>query len=91
MDNKVLFTIYYIEVGSRVRISKLKTLFKKDYPPNKTSELFTVSEVFRTRPLTYKLKDDSGEEKEGSFYFYELQNVGEKSIFNFKISESTKT
>ena len=70
-----------IEVGSRVRISKVKTLFEKGYLPNWTSELFTVSEVIRTRPLTYKLKDDNGEEIEGSFYFYELQKVGEKKVY----------
>ena len=70
-----------IEVGSRVRISKVKTLFEKGYLPNWTSELFTVSEVFQTRPLTYKLKDDSGEQLQGSFYFKELQKVGEKKVY----------
>ena len=40
----------------------------KGYTPNWTEEVFTVSEVHYTDPITYKLKDLNGEEIKGSFY-----------------------
>ena len=68
--------------GDRVRISKVKKLFEKGYLPNWTIELFTISRVLhQTHPKTYILKDDNGEELSGSFYYPELQKVGDKEIY----------
>ena len=45
-----------------------KSIFDKGYTPRWTEEVFTVSEVHYTEPITYKLKDFNGEEIKGSFY-----------------------
>ena len=61
------------KVGDRVRISKYKrSVFDKGYTPNWTEEIFVVDTVVYTDPITYKLKDLSGEEILGSFYEQEL-------------------
>ena len=48
-------------------------IFDKGYTPYWTEEIFTVSEVRYTDPITYKLKDLNGEEIKGSFYEQELR------------------
>ena len=57
------------KVGDKVRISKYKRkVFDKGYTPNWTEEVFTVDKIQYTIPITYKLKDLSNEEIQGSFY-----------------------
>ena len=63
------------KVGDRVRIVKKKKAFEKGFTPNWTEELFTISEVKPTKPVTYKIKDTSGEEIQGTFYEPELQKT----------------
>ena len=58
--------------------------FKKGYTPSWTEELFTISRVKATTPVTYVLKDDSGEELKGSFYKEELQKVGAKQVYRIE-------
>ena len=41
-------------VGDKVRITKKKSIFDKGYTPRWTEEVFTVSEVHYTDPITYK-------------------------------------
>lgn len=65
-----------INVGDKVRISKVKHIFAKGYLPNWTEEIFTVESINRkTSPITYKLKDYLGEVIEGSFYRQEIEPV----------------
>ena len=59
-------------VGERVRISKFKNVFAKEYTPNWSKEIFVVSRVNNTVPWTYVLKDLNDEEIIGSFYDREL-------------------
>ena len=66
---------FKFQVGDRVRISKVKRIFKKSYLPNFTEELFTVHKRFPHQVPVYKLKDDAGEILEGTFYESELQKV----------------
>ena len=62
--------------GDRVRLSKTKRTFKKEYLPNWTEELFTVVvKCIETSPPVYLVKDDHGEILEGIFYAEELQKV----------------
>ena len=63
------------KVGDRVRIFKWKSLFEKGYKANWTNEIFVVSEVNKTVPVTYQLKDLEGEEIYGKFYENELQKT----------------
>ena len=71
-----------LPLGARVRLSKAKGIFEKGYLPNWTEELFTISQVlYRTTPITYKVKDDAGEVLRGTFYREELQIVAEKEVY----------
>ena len=60
------------KVGDRVRISKKRKDFVKGYLPNFTEEVFIVSKVLETDPVTYKIKDKNNEEIIGSFYEQEM-------------------
>ena len=64
-----------LSIDDNVRITKKKKNFDKGYTPRWTEEVFTVSEVRYTDPITYKLKDLKGEEIKGSFYEQELQKT----------------
>ena len=61
--------------GDRVRISKKKNTFEKGFSPNWTEELFTVSKVKDTKPVTYMIADTKGKEIQGTFYEPELQKT----------------
>ena len=60
------------KIGDRVRIYKYKKLFSKGYETNWTKEIFVISEIRKTSPITYKIKDLNGEDILGSFYKQEL-------------------
>ena len=84
-EDKVWHTLYgnnvqmrvpfKFQVGDRVRISKVKRIFKKSYLPNFTEELFTVYKRFPRQVPVYKLKDDAGEILDGTFYEPEQQKI----------------
>src|SRR6267154_2120281 len=61
-----------LKIGDRVRIYKYKTAFSKGYETNWTKEIFVISEIQNTSPITYKIKDLDGEDIVGSFYKQEL-------------------
>ena len=65
-------------VGDKVRISKKKKTFEKGYTTRWTEEIFTIVEVKRTQPPTYKIADLNGEEIKGSFYEPELQKTNQE-------------
>lgn len=62
-------------VGDRVRISRVKALFEKGYTPNWSVETFVITAVHRTIPVTYSIKDHTGEVLKGKFYEAELQKT----------------
>lgn len=63
-------------VGSKIRISKVKTAFEKGYLPNWTGEVFSVKKELGHPPKrVYKIEDMLGEEIAGSFYPEEIQRV----------------
>ena len=71
------------KVGDKVRISVKKSIFEKGYTPRWTEEIFTVSKVQLTDPLTYKITDLNGEEIRGTFYSNELQQA-KQEIFRIE-------
>ena len=80
--NKIKFNTYInsetlykpkFKVNDKVRISKYKHVFSKGYTPNWTTEIFTVSKVLQTNPVTYQLKDESGSIILGGFYEQEIK------------------
>ena len=62
----------------KVRISKKKNTFEKGYTTRWTEEIFTIVEVKRTQPPTYKITDLNGEEIKGTFYEPELQKTSQE-------------
>jgi Cdc6-like AAA superfamily ATPase len=77
-------------VGDKVRISKYKSVFEKGYLSNWTTELFTVSKVLKTNPVTYKINDFNDEEVTGIFYEQELVKF-EKQDQDFEVEKILKT
>lgn len=63
------------KIGDRVRITQHKAAFTNKFSNNWTREIFVVSNVKLTHPVTYKIKDSNGEEIIGSFYNEELQKT----------------
>ena len=66
-------------VGDKVRITKKKNIFEKGFTINWTDKIYTITQVLKTLPPTYKIKDDK-EEIEGTFYQQELQKTNENTF-----------
>lgn len=66
-DMRIRFSI-----GDRVRISRKKSTFEHKYTPNWTSEIFHITRIHNTSPVTYTIADTKGEEILGKFYDREL-------------------
>ena len=65
-------------IGDKVRISKKKKTFEKGYTTRWTEEIFTITKVKHTSPVTYKIADLNGEEIQGTFYEPELQKTSQQ-------------
>ena len=82
-ENKVWWTLYpefggktlapKLSTGEHVRITNKKKTFDKGYSQRWTEDVFTISKIQFTIPVTYKITDYNGEEIEGSFCEQELQ------------------
>ena len=70
-------------IGDHVRITKKKITFDKGYIKRWTEEVFTISKIQLTIPVTYKITDYNGEEIQGSFYEQELQKT-KQDIFSIE-------
>ena len=68
------------KVGDRVRISKYKNIFVKDYTPNWSEEVFVLKKVKNTVPWSYVINDLNGEEIMGTFYEKELQKTSQEEF-----------
>ena len=78
-------------VGDKVRISKKKKTFEKGYTTRWTEEIFTIVELKRTQPPTYKIADLNGEEIQGTFYEHELQKTSQELFRIEKVIKRGKT
>ena len=54
-------------IGDNFRITKKKKTFDKGYTQRWTEEVFVISKIQLTIPVTYKITDYNGEEIQGSF------------------------
>ena len=59
--------------GDNVRITKKKKIVDKGYTERWTEEVFNISKIQLTIPVTYKITDYNGEEIQGLCYEQELQ------------------
>ena len=62
-------------IGDHVRITKKNKIFDKGCTQRWTEEVFTISKIQSTIPVTYKITGYNGEEIQGSFYEQELQKM----------------
>jgi hypothetical protein len=67
-------------IGDKIRITVKKDVFHKGYLPRWTEELFTVSAIQYTDPITYKIKDLNVEEIKGMFYEQEMQKSTQETF-----------
>jgi len=79
-----------LTVGDHVRISKFRQKFDKGYIPRWTEEIFIVEKIVKRPFVVYILKDQMGEEIEGTFYEEELQKVLLQKDKAFKIESIIK-
>jgi len=79
------------KTDDKTRILKKKGLFEKGFTPNWTEEVFTVSKIQRTNPVTYKIIDYNDEEIQGTFYEQELQKTSQEVYRIEKIVKKGKT
>ena len=75
-------------VGDTVRITMKQSVFNKTYIPIWTEEIFKISAIQQTNPITYKIKDMNGEEIQGTFYEQELQKTHQDT---FRIEKVIRT
>lgn len=69
------------KTGDLVRVSKNKMVFEKGYTPNWSTELFKISSVFRSNPVTYGIKDLNNDPIMGRFYTEELQKARVQDVY----------
>ena len=73
--------ILNLKFGFTVRISEYKNIFAKGYVPKKWSEeVFIITKVKNTVPLTYIFSNLKGEEIVGKFYKKKLQKTNQKKF-----------
>ena len=65
-------------IGDRVRISIHKGLFTKEATASWSEEIFKITKVNLSDPVTYSLEDLSGEKIEGAFYTEQLQKTNQE-------------
>ncbi|GBM60754.1 Putative uncharacterized transposon-derived protein F54H12.3 [Araneus ventricosus] len=77
------------KIGDTVRISKYKETFTRGYDPTFSEEIFTISEILKTDPITYRIKDLNGKEIKETYYEYEMVKYNKKDEL-FKIEKIIK-
>ena len=70
-------------ISDNVRITKKKKSFDKGYTQRWTEEVFKMSKIQLTIPVTYKITDYDVEEIQGSFYEQDLQKT-KQNIFRIE-------
>ncbi|GFX66540.1 uncharacterized transposon-derived protein F54H12.3 [Trichonephila clavipes] len=76
------------QVGDKIRISIHKSTFRRGYQTTFTEEIFVISKVLKTDPITYKIKDLYDEDVKGTFYEKELVKYDKKDNV-YKIEKIT--
>lgn len=75
------------KVGVKVRLAVKKDHFEKSYIINWSDRVYTIKQVLVTRPITYIVENDKGEQHKGKFYEQELQQV---KVDTFRIQKILK-
>jgi len=75
-----------LKIDQSVRVTRKKGIFQKGYEQTFSDEVFKITEVKNTYPVTYGISDYKGEPILGSFYKEELQVV-DKSDNIFRVEK----
>ena len=68
------------KAGDRVRISKYKNIFAKEYTSNWSEEVFVASKIKNAVLWTYAISDLNGEPITGSFYEKNCKELVKKDL-----------
>ena len=71
-------------IGDNVRITKKKKIFYKGCTQRWTEEVFKISKIQLTIPVTYKITDYNGEVIQGSFYEEEFCKKTSQNTFRIE-------
>lgn len=74
-NHKKIDIVPKFHIGDSVRLSRYKGIFEKGYEPNWSTEIFKITNVYNSNPITYSIKDYKGTQIEGKFYEKEMQKV----------------
>ncbi len=74
---------YKLKIDDPVRISTSRWAFKRGYTKQWTDEIFFVTELFPSTPVTYGLSDMDSEPIKGRFYNEELQKAKKPTENNY--------
>ena len=75
-----------LEKGDKVRIIRDKKQFEKGYTPNWSDDIFEIFDTHQSHDVCwYKVKDLTGKEKEGVWYYNQL-NLVQKNDSSTKIN-----
>ena len=78
------------KVGDKVRLGVKKDLFEKSYVINWSDRIYIIKRVLATRPVTYIVENDKGEEHKGKFYEQDLQKTKVDEFRIQKVLKKTK-
>lgn len=84
--------LYKFNVGDKVRISNITSVFDREYDQKWSGEIFIVRRRFSRNGIpVYSLSDNNDEAITGTFYQPELQKVDVREEDTFKIEKVLKT
>ena len=63
------------KIGDRVRLVKTKSTFPNKYGANWSNEIYTITNINQTKPITYNIKDEKGNKVEGRIYKEEIRKT----------------
>ena len=75
-----------LEIGDKVKLKREKKQFEKGYTPNWSDDIFEIFDTHQSHDVCwYKVKDLTGKEKEGVWYYNQL-NLVQKNDSSTKIN-----
>ena len=80
-----------LNIGDRVRVSKLRRTFSRGYEEGWSQEIFKIDKILHSDPPRYLLKDLKDEDVTGSFYEEEMHKVPKADYgINYNIDKVLK-
>jgi len=75
------------KVGDLVRVGVYKKIFQKASDETFSDELFYITKVIESYPITYSISDINANPVMGSFYYEELQRAQPNALFERRIEK----